>query len=130
MRPGRVVILLPHADDAFRLAQRVKLADTETFVPEPAVEGFDEPVSPGLPWWDKHQVHLDSPFAKGFRDEFWSVVHSECFGHTALDDEDIELVDEVFCGDRVLHFPAQPLPRVSVMSWRTTAFSTIVFAAA
>ena len=107
MRPGRVVILLPNPGNAFRMAQRVKLVDTETFDPEPAVEAFDGPIPPGLPWRDKHPVHLDSPFAKGARDEFWSVVHAECSWHTAFDDEDIELVDEVFCGDRVLHFPAQ-----------------------
>jgi len=39
--------------------------------------------------------------------QHWSVVHAECSWHTALDDEDIELVDEVFCGDRVLHLPTQ-----------------------
>jgi hypothetical protein len=74
MRPGRAVILLPDSDDALRMAQRVKLVDTETFVPEPAVEGFDQPVSPGLHWRDKHQVHLDSPFATGFRGGSWPVV--------------------------------------------------------
>ena len=95
MRPGRVVILLPNADDAFGMAQRVKLVHTETFVPEPAVEGFDEPVPPGFPRRE-YQVHLDSPFAKGFGDEFLSVVHAECSWCNAPVDEDIELVYEVF----------------------------------
>jgi hypothetical protein len=54
MRPGLVVFLLPHPDDAFGMAEKVKLVDTETFVPEPAIEGFDEPVSPGLPGRDKN----------------------------------------------------------------------------
>jgi len=73
MRPGRVVILLPNANDAFRMAQKVKLVDTETFVPEPADEGSDEPVSPGLLWLDKHQVPFDSPFVNGFRDEYGRI---------------------------------------------------------
>ena len=54
MRPGRVVILLPDSDDAFGVVEGVKLVDTETFVPESAVEGFDEPIPPGLPWRNEH----------------------------------------------------------------------------
>jgi hypothetical protein len=54
MWPGLVVFLLPDPDDAFGMAERVKLGDTDTFVPEPPIEGFDEPVSPGLLGWDKH----------------------------------------------------------------------------
>ena len=99
MRPGRVVILLPNSDDAFSVVEGVKLVDTETFVPEPAVEGFDEPIPPGLPWRNKHQVHLDSPFAKGFRDELWSVIHPEGLWRTVFNGEDIKLVDEVTGGD-------------------------------
>ena len=42
--------------------------------------------------------------------QHWSVVHAECCGHTAFDDEDVKLVDEVSCDDRGLHFSA---PRFS-----------------
>jgi len=70
MRPSRVVMLLPRTDDVLRLGARVKVVDTETFVPWPTVEGFDEPVSPGLPWRNKPQARLDSSSAKGLSDEY------------------------------------------------------------
>lgn len=54
MRPGLIKFLLPYPDDCFGIVERWKVVDTETFVPEPAIEGFDEPVSPGLLGWDKH----------------------------------------------------------------------------
>jgi len=114
MRPGRIVVLLPHTDDAFGVAQRVKLVDTETFVSEPAVEGFDEPIPPGLPWRNEHSARLFDPFAEGFRDELWPIVHPECSRHTVFDGEDIELVHEVSGCDRILDFPTQCLPGVFI----------------
>jgi hypothetical protein len=54
MRLGRVVSLLSDLDDAFGVARGVKLVGTEIPLAEPAVEGFDENVSPWLPRRNKH----------------------------------------------------------------------------
>ena len=76
MRPGLVEILPPNTDDVFGVVGRVKLSDAEVLVRVPAVERFDEPVSLGLTWRNKHQVHFDCPSAKGYRDEYseWTLA--------------------------------------------------------
>lgn len=103
MRPCRVVILLPHTDDALRMGARVKLVDTGTFVPQPTVEGFNEPVSPGLPGGINTKPTSIAPPRRACQMNTgewtlvcgpWSVTRRECCGYTVIDDEDTTLVDE------------------------------------
>ena len=78
MRPGRVVFLFLDSDDAF---------------------------PPELLWREKHQIHFVSLFAQRFRDKLSPFAYPECSWRVAFDDEDIELIGEVLCGDRVFHLP-------------------------
>lgn len=85
MRPDGVVFLLPEPDDAFCVVEGVELVDTEAFVSQFPVEGLNEPVSPGLPWWDKHSLCFTSPLGNGVADELWPVIHPQCSGRATVD---------------------------------------------
>jgi hypothetical protein len=79
MRPVGVVTLLSDLDDAFGVAQGVKLVDAEILLSKPAVEGCDENVSPRLPRRNKHSFHLDNPLQGLSRlirvNQHWPFVH-------------------------------------------------------
>jgi len=91
MRLGRVVVLLPNTGDAFGVVERVKLVDTGALVRVPAVEKFDD--------------RFRQVFPGGMNTNSTSMAHSRGA---------IERIDEVFCGERVLHFPAQLLSGVFI----------------
>src|SRR5829696_6829760 len=114
--PAVVVIFdLPVADHDPGMGHGPEQVEVEAFVAEPAVEGFDVAVPPGLAGWDERQPDaFAGPIRHRGAGQFGAVVAAQHGWVAAVGGEPVEFVDQLVAGNGAFDESAEAFAGVLV----------------